>query len=381
MPLQHVRALDGVRGVAILLVILFHYGYLGCGWIGVQLFFVLSGYLITSILLKDRNASLGNYLKRFYWRRSLRIFPLYYLYLLVILVAYLVLKVPPAFADQWPYLFTYTYNVRHILPNYDGSPLLIHLWSLSVEEQFYLIWPLLVFVFAARRFKGLLIGIFVAVPLLRLLISLYLAHLGQPPLYIGTVLYTITPFQIDAFATGALVATIKFPRIRNPRMLFAATVAIALAGGLISQYTSPVMPSDRVNSFGFPIHLLHNYQYVWGYTLLNCVSGLLVLLVIQGSAPLPFLKSSFLTFVGRISYGIYVYHYAVLATWQRIFPSSDRSLRSLILFFPYLLVTLGISYLSFHFFEMKFLRLKDRFNFNGSDGTTGALPHTPHGSS
>src|SRR3979409_474403 len=173
MALQHIKALDGVRGIAILLVILFHCGYLGCGWVGVQLFFVLSGFLITSILLKDRGASLSAYLKRFYWRRSLRSFPLYYLYLLVILGAYLLLKIPPAFANQWPYLFTYTYNVRHILPNYDGSQLLIHLWSLSVEEQFYLIWPLLVFVFAARRFKTLLIGIVVAVPLLRLLTSVY----------------------------------------------------------------------------------------------------------------------------------------------------------------------------------------------------------------
>jgi peptidoglycan/LPS O-acetylase OafA/YrhL len=208
MSFQYFKALDGVRGIAILLVILFHYGLLGCGWIGVQLFFVLSGYLITSILLKERKTSLSNYLKRFYWRRSLRIFPLYYLYLLVILGAYLSLKIPPAFADQWPYLFTYTYNVRHILPNYDGSPLLIHLWSLSVEEQFYLIWPALVFVFAARRFKPLLLGIVVVVPLLRLLTSLYLTHLGSTPVYLGTVLYTITPFQIDAFATGALVSAV-----------------------------------------------------------------------------------------------------------------------------------------------------------------------------
>src|SRR5882672_10627261 len=188
MPLQHIKALDGVRGIAILLVILFHYGYLGCGWIGVQLFFVLSGYLITSILLQERSQSLGAYLKRFYWRRSLRIFPLYYLYLLVLLGTYLALKIPPAFSDQWIYLFTYTYNVRQVLPNYDGSQLLIHLWSLSVEEQFYLIWPLLVFVFAAHRFRTLLIALVVAVPLLRLLAALYLTQLGSPPLYVGTVL-------------------------------------------------------------------------------------------------------------------------------------------------------------------------------------------------
>lgn len=373
MPLPHIKALDGLRGLAILLVILFHYGYLGCGWIGVQLFFVLSGYLITAILLKDRGESLSTYLKRFYWRRSLRIFPLYYLYLLVLLGTYLALKIPPAFSDQWLYLFTYTYNVRHILPNYDGSQLLIHLWSLSVEEQFYLIWPLLVFVFAGRRFKVLLLVIVFAVPLLRLLTSWYLARLGSPPLYVGSVMYVITPFQIDAFATGALVATIRFPKIKNPRWVFASAVAIALAGGLISQCTSPVMASDRVNSLGFPIHLLHHYQYVWGYSVLNCLGGLLILLIVQGAPPLPFLQSSLLTFVGRISYGIYVYHYGLLATWQKVFPAPDRSLRSLLLFPPYLLVTLGISYLSFHFFERKFLQYKERPRFTGLSVTRNAV--------
>jgi peptidoglycan/LPS O-acetylase OafA/YrhL len=362
MPNQHIKALDGVRGIAILLVILFHYGYLGCGWIGVQLFFVLSGYLITSILIKDRGQSLKNYLKRFYWRRSVRIFPLYYLYLFVILAAFLLLKIPPAFVDQWPYLFTYTYNVRHILPNYDGSELLIHLWSLSVEEQFYLVWPLLVFMLATRRFKSLLVAIVIGVPLLRLLTSILLADAGRDPLFFGTVLYTITPFQIDAFAIGAIVATFKFPRLKNGSLIFAATVALAVALGLLAQLTSPVMPSDRVNSFGFPIHLLHHYEYVWGYSVLNIVAGLLILLVDQGSDPLPFLKSAPLSFLGRISYGVYVYHYGVLAVFQKLFPTPERSLRSLILFVPYLAVTLLISYLSFRFFESRFLKLKDPQN-------------------
>jgi peptidoglycan/LPS O-acetylase OafA/YrhL len=360
MPIQHIKALDGVRGIAILLVILFHYGYLGCGWIGVQLFFVLSGFLITSILVKDKGQSLKHYLKRFYWRRSLRIFPLYYLYLFVMLAAFLLLKIPPAFGDQWPYLFTYTYNVRHILPNYDGSELLIHLWSLSVEEQFYLVWPLLVFLLATRRFKSLLLVIVIGIPIVRLITSLLLANAGHDPLFYGTVLYTITPFQIDAFAIGAIIATFNFPRIKNGTVMFAATVVVAVALGLVAQFISPVMPSDRVNSFGFPIHLLHQYEYVWGYSVLNIVAGLLILLVVQGSSPLPFLKSGPLTFLGRISYGVYVYHYGVLAIFQKVFPNGERSLRSLLLFFPYLAVTLVISYLSFRLFENQFLKLKDR---------------------
>ena len=345
--------------MAILLVILFHYGYLGFGWVGVQLFFVLSGYLITSILVSERGRPLGESLKRFYWRRSLRIVPLYCLYLLALLTTFLFLKVPPALADQWPYLLTYTYNVRHILPDYDGSQFLIHLWSLSVEEQFYLVWPITVLLLAPRRFKFALIGIVILVPLIRLIAALFLLSHGQPQLFVGTVMYTITPFQIDAFATGAIVATFRLEKIRLRKWLLYVGLALAVAMGLASQYTSPVVSSDRAYSLGFPIHLLHHYQYVWGYTVINVLAGLLILGVVGGVGPVGFLKHRIITFIGRISYGIYVYHLGILVIFQRVFPVPDRSLESLVLFVPYLLLTVGVSYLSFRIFESRFLQLKD----------------------
>ena len=87
--MKHVPSLDGIRAVSILIVIGFHLGFLGFGWAGVQIFFVLSGYLITGILVADREQySLTPYLKRFYWRRSLRIFPVYYGYLAVAALAH-----------------------------------------------------------------------------------------------------------------------------------------------------------------------------------------------------------------------------------------------------------------------------------------------------
>ncbi|MFL6209331.1 MAG: acyltransferase family protein [Pyrinomonadaceae bacterium] len=374
MALQHIKALDGVRGIAILLVILFHYGYLGCGWMGVQLFFVLSGYLITSILLQERRQPLKLYLKRFYWRRSLRIFPLYFAYLLVLALAFGLLRVPPAFKDQWPYLFTYTYNIRHILPNYDGSLLLIHLWSLSVEEQFYLIWPLLVYLIAPRHFNKALVGILVGVPLVRLALTCLLFGLGKDALYSATVMYTQTPCQIDAFATGALIASVQFGLIKRPRLLFFSAAALVLLTGLVSQYTSPVVASDRANSFGYPIHLLHHYQFVWGYMLLNFIFGLLILLVVQGRAPLPWLEKHALAFIGKISYGVYIFHYGVLAIFQKFWPVPDRSMASLLLFGPYLAATLFISYLSFRFFEAKFLKLKDRSFARAQPAADPALP-------
>ena len=109
--MKYIKALDGLRALAILLVMLFHFYFLlEVGWIGVQLFFVLSGYLITSILLNSKTDQLGDYLKRFYWRRSLRIFPLYYLYLIAIAVLYLAVHIPADFTNKIPYLVFYNYN-------------------------------------------------------------------------------------------------------------------------------------------------------------------------------------------------------------------------------------------------------------------------------
>jgi len=110
--LGYIKALDGLRAVAIILVMMFHYGIIGFGWLGVQIFFVLSGFLITGILLKLKNEEtfFGKKIKRFYARRSLRIFPVYYLYLLVFLLCFIVFAVPADFGYKAPYLFTYTYN-------------------------------------------------------------------------------------------------------------------------------------------------------------------------------------------------------------------------------------------------------------------------------
>lgn len=360
MALKHIKALDGLRGIAVLLVIFFHYGYLGCGWIGVQLFFVLSGYLITSILLQERSRTLGDYLRRFYWRRSLRIFPLYFSYLLVIALAFAAFRIPPAFSDQWPYLISYTYNVRHILPNYDGTPLLIHLWSLSVEEQFYLVWPLLVYLIAPAFFNRVLVLLLIGVPLLRLGLTFFLFALGKDALSAAVVMYTQTPCQFDAFAAGALIASFRFPVVKRPRAIFVAALALVFFVGIISQHNSPTVASDRINSWGYPIQLLHNYQFIWGYSLLNFLFALLILLVVQRQCSMSWLEARGLTFIGKISYGVYVLHYGMLAVFQRFLPEPQWSIANLLLFPVYLAVTLAISYLSFRILESTFLRLKDR---------------------
>src|SRR5947209_3570289 len=110
----YIKALDGIRAFAVSLVVLFHCGYLAFGWVGVQVFFVLSGYLITSLLLRDKESTLSNYLASFYWRRSLRIFPLYFGVLLIAMVIYALFRIPAYTFDDLPFLVTYTTNFARL---------------------------------------------------------------------------------------------------------------------------------------------------------------------------------------------------------------------------------------------------------------------------
>ncbi len=165
----HVKALDGVRGLAVLMVILYHMEYLAprsslwakallaplrIGWAGVDLFFVLSGFLITGILLDTRESP--NYFRSFYARRALRIFPLYYLVLSGILVlahfTSTLNYVLPVSHDRFFY-FVYLNNWWPFLRDTWHGNILGHFWSLAVEEQFYLLWSLCVFAIARRHIR------------------------------------------------------------------------------------------------------------------------------------------------------------------------------------------------------------------------------------
>src|SRR5438477_12314280 len=116
--LRYIPSLDGLRGLAAILVLATHYGYSEVGWIGLEFFFVLSGFLITSILLTETNRRLGKYLGRFYWRRLLRTFPAYFGFLLVCGILYLCITQPRGFLSELPSLATYWYNFTIVFPRH-----------------------------------------------------------------------------------------------------------------------------------------------------------------------------------------------------------------------------------------------------------------------
>jgi peptidoglycan/LPS O-acetylase OafA/YrhL len=357
--MKHIKSLDGLRGLSILLVILVHYHYLDIGWIGVEIFFVLSGFLITTILLEQKGLPFENYLKKFYWRRVLRIFPIYFSYLFILTIAYVIFKKPYLFNEQWPFLYSYTYNFSKIyyrgyfVNNYYG-----HLWSLSIEEQFYMVWPLLIFFLSEKNIKRVILAIIFICPVLRLVIGFY--YLGDKYEFLGNTVYYLTFTQIDGLAAGASIAIFKLYEIKKPVKYFLFSLVITLFCGLIMV---KVCENAR-NSFGYP-GLLNKlfYQYVWGYSMINFVSATLILCLINEETFMAkIFENKYLVNIGKISYGMYIFHYPILGIINELIDFEPKSLKGLVIFIFYLAAVILISKFSFQYFELRFIRLKNKFN-------------------
>jgi peptidoglycan/LPS O-acetylase OafA/YrhL len=359
----HIPSLDGLRGVAVLLVFLFHFGRLpgvafrwNVGWVGVQLFFVLSGYLITRILIEQKKNPLGSYLKIFYWRRSLRIFPLYFGYLLALTILFIIFHQPDDFKSIAGYLFSYSFNFSILTIGLHINRLFTHLWSLCVEEQFYIIWPFVVYFFSNNQLKRLSVLLIFAIPLFRWWIYASLKPTISDSEILGTSIYWFSISNFDAFAIGGAVHFLKskFIGLKSLAWVRIAMVFCIVGGGLNYWISKGGL---SITSLGFEIHAIRNYEFIWGYSLLNLLfAAILWHLVQHGSA---LLSTRPLVFIGKISYGIYVFHFPILGIVSRGLSTSN--LPDVVTLVISSTATVIIAWLSFHFFESKFLRLKERF--------------------
>ncbi|WP_224997461.1 acyltransferase [Cesiribacter sp. SM1] len=362
---NYIRSLDGIRALAVALVMLFHFQLFDAGWIGVQIFFVLSGFLITRILLHEKNQSLDFYLKRFYWRRAVRIFPLYFTYLLLVSLVFLFVSMPESTTSMLPYLWTYTFNFTRLSADWTHSPLFTHFWSLSVEEQFYLVWPLLVFVLSEKWLKRMLLLIIAAGPIARYLLGEWLIGGSLSDEAAGEAIYWSTLSHFDAFAMGGAITLFRLPeRIMYPgRLLIAATSFTILVGGLNWYLLEMQGAEQNLHNFGYGVGVIQNYQHVWSYTLLNfCFAAFIISLITSNSLskfyPLRLFEHPVMVAIGRVSYGMYVFHWAIMAVFIKVMaPITGKGWLSFVLYFC--LVWL-VSWLSFQQYESRFLRLKDR---------------------
>ena len=358
--MSHIPALDGLRAVAIAMVVAFHYGFLDCGWLGVQLFFVLSGFLITRILLEARDQPFGHYLGRFWRRRALRIFPLYFGYLLLLSAVFVATGAPAAFRDSAVPLFTYTFNLTR--PQLlEGSPAFTHFWSLCVEEQFYLLWPLAVFAVAPRRLPRLVVAMIALAPVARLVLGDIWMRTLPSPFDAGDSIYWSPICQMDSLATGALIAVLRLPeRVAHPRRIFAATLALALGLGftnlLLHRAAGVELP---LGTLGYPLNGLNLMQHVWSYSVWNLAFGAALVWVLQRNAQSGLLCHPAVVATGRVSYGLYVFHNPLLLLLRSAIPFTATTATGAALFVPYCAVLLLLAHGSYRWYESWFLRRKD----------------------
>ena len=382
-------ALDGVRGLAILLVLLHNLGVdlpatapgilarvfhvvTAAGWIGVILFFALSGYLITSILLRSRAAP--HYYRNFFLRRVLRIFPLYYATLaLVLVIVPRLVKLPAWLAPELDHqLWFWTYLSNWAIPFGRGIGGLDHCWSLAVEEQFYLVWPLVVRALSPRRLGTLALALGGFALLFRALVR---ATGALDPM----VNYYWTAARIDALAWGALLAVAAQGNDQEIDQEPAGPAAAWLLRwrdpGL--KATLAALALLTLATRGLPRH--HALVDTLGYSLVGIWAALVVARAAQiGRAPAPsaatdwvvrLLRHPSLRWLGRYSYGIYVFHGILHHAIPGLLPASwlqpSGTAGYLVTAVAYLGAVGGLSaalaFGSYHLFEKHFLALKSRF--------------------
>lgn len=345
--------------MAVVLVMAVHYHEkLGGGWIGVQLFFVLSGFLITRILLaaKANTTSFGSYLKTFWVRRALRIFPLALLFILIGEVLWRVTDIPQTWPAARPWLLTYTLNFGHMFNLVPISDVYSHFWSLAVEEQFYLFWPLVIWYLSRKALQVAILTMIFAAPLARWL-------LVDTNTLTTTQLYFFTPTLFDAFAAGAALVVFDLQWIRQVRWWALGGCAIAFAAGFFANL--PTGLHFSLWSMGYPYFMPSLMQYVWGYTLLNVAAALLILACLRDQLKL--FANPHLVEIGKISYGIYIIHRPVYRMVVAIQPWLASYMTPLVLRLVSVAVFLAgsvlLAKLSYRYFELPFLRLKSRFEY------------------
>lgn len=381
-PGRHIPALDGIRGMAILLVMLLHMNInpdrvaadgvfrwiTSFGWIGVDMFFVLSGFLITGILFDAKGSN--HYFKTFYMRRTVRIFPLYYLFLVLALFALPLLSL--VYVPQWMYgqqhwFWLYLSNFRMATQGgWAASEALLITWSLAIEEQFYLLWPAVVFCCGRRTLLRVCVGCILAAFVTRLVVW----SLGGNWL----MLFFLTPCRLDALCIGAFIAlTWRGPRgmqplLRHTRWL--APLCIAAIAGLAVDTGNLGGQNKIVLTFGLTFVGL----------LFGCVVARAAVAT-DGTLGHRLWNNRVLLMFGKYSYAMYLFHVPVLTAVERwlyaptttnghnpllgtFWMIGSSQLPGQMVFYAIsITLTVVVAMISWHVYEKHFLKLKKLFPY------------------
>lgn len=353
------RYLDGLRCLSVFWVILIHLKFhgnrafefvAGHGWMGVDMFFVISGFLITGILLREHGGTGRISLSNFYARRFLRIWPAYYL-LLATLMALALCGVgsdaPVVLSTiKWPAIYlTNAYAGYH---RTETVACLIS-WSLSLEEQFYLVWPLLLF-FSVKRAWRVAAAAVLAVTAWRTWLTF---HITPGVLAMRRIFYA-PDTRIDVILYGCLLAFLLADPVRVEtlrRLLNRRWVPFALAG-----------------AFLWAIYCNNRWSGHFGNAVGYSVSAILMALIIaylhvaRPGWALAFLEWKPIVWCGKVSYGIYLFHILVIAALLGIFGRPSSSLGEVAFAAGVYAGAIAVASISYVIYESRFLRLKERFS-------------------
>ncbi len=358
---QYIKSLDGVRGLAILIILVHHHFSIPGGWLGVDLFFVLSGFLITGILNDSKGKE--NFFKNFYARRIIRIFPLYYFLLIsFFFLSRLVVNLESKplfqvyFTDShmfWLYMQNWA-QVLNLLAYENCNRLLTHLWSLAIEEQFYLVWPFFVFFFNLRQLKTITISLIFLSFLTRIVMYYYSIS--------WEVVYLNTFTRIDTILVGSLIAILFksgfFVEIKQSKLNVILLLLTFLT--ILFFIASPI----RNPNTGIFI--------IFGYSFFAFFFGMLILVLVTGKNI--FLKRLFefkwLIYLGKRSYSIYLFHYPIFFVLLML--QANPKIESMLdeVKFNYVIQVLSIisaivfSQITWFFLEKPVSKLKSNFKYD-----------------
>ncbi|HQO31482.1 MAG TPA: acyltransferase [Chitinophagales bacterium] len=347
-------------------------------------FFVASAYLITTILLRDKQkyVAFGSFFKQFYIKRILRIFPVYFGYIFVVLVLAILHKmilrhdlvgVLTEFKQYGYMLMTFTYNFKDLYCITQGdnsiasSNLFPHLWSISMEEQFYIIIPFLIYFLSVKSLRILSICCILLFPIIRIVGYEWLKSISDNNLLIGFTMIRSSVFQFDAFFYGILMAVLPPLNLKQIRRLFYLSVGLLIFQDIVnvliiqSEYNIPAF--EMISRYD--IYAMNGAaRYIDVLLNISCFAFLYLVFNTQNEFPL--LLNNRLVEYGKFSFGSYVYQYIfILPSYYLLFKTLEIYLpvfvAELISAIICLVCIIQFSKWSYYRFELKFIKMKDYF--------------------